>query len=99
MSQLANSRRDARRRASGGKRVTHLGVGGTTGAAAVDAVVEVGELVRHSVGDVGPGRGARVGADDDAAIERDGHDGRLQVRSSAPVPGALRLIVQDARRD
>ena len=43
-----------------------------------DLVVDVGDLVRHPVCDVGACRCARVGAHDHTAIVLDRHDGRLQ---------------------
>ena len=52
-----------------------LRVGRTSGAAAPDSVVELGDLVRRAVGDVRAGGDAGVGPEDDAGGEGDGNDG------------------------
>ena len=52
-----------------------LGVGGGTGAAAPDGIVDLGEFVCDTVGYVGAGGSAGVGAEDDAVGEIDGHAG------------------------
>lgn len=46
-----------------------LGIGSRAGSAAPDGVVELGELVRYSVGNVGTGRRPRVGACSRLALE------------------------------
>ena len=46
-----------------------LCVGGRARAAAVDAVVDSGQLVRHTVGNVRASRGARVCAYDNTTIK------------------------------
>ena len=56
-----------------------LRVGGRAGAADVDALVDRGHLVGRAVRDVHAGRGPAVGADHDAAVVRDGHDGGAEV--------------------
>lgn len=43
---------------------------------AVNVVGDLGQLVRHSVGDVRPGGGAGVGPDDDTAVKLASHDRR-----------------------
>ena len=52
-----------------------LRVGGTSGAAAPDPIVELGDLIGRAVGHVRAGGDAGVGPEDDAAGEGDGHDG------------------------
>lgn len=52
----------------------YLCVGGGSRSAAVDSLVHLGKLVSDSVDDVGAGGGARIGADDDSAVELDCHD-------------------------
>eukprot|EP00956_Cyclotella_meneghiniana_P006078 scaffold7921_cov68-Cyclotella_meneghiniana.AAC.7 len=52
-----------------------LGVGRTARSAAPNVIVQLGDLVGGAVGDVGAGADARVGAEDDAVGEGDGHDG------------------------
>jgi hypothetical protein len=51
-----------------------LGVCSRTRATAVDAVVDVGELVCYSVGDVAAGSSTTVCANDHAVFELDGHN-------------------------
>ena len=53
-----------------------LGVGGRPGAAAPDPFVDLGNFIRHAVGNVCACGNARVSPHDDAALERDRHDGR-----------------------
>ena len=53
-----------------------LGVGRAAGPAAPDAIVELGDLVGDAVGHVRAGGNARVGPEDDPALEGDGDDGR-----------------------
>lgn len=50
-----------------------LGVSGGAGAAAPDGVVDLRQLVRDPVRDVGTRCCARVGAQNDALVEVDGH--------------------------
>lgn len=50
-----------------------LGVSGGAGAAAPDGVVDLRQLIRDPVRDVGARRCARVGAQDHALVEVDGH--------------------------
>ena len=57
-----------------------LRVRGATRAQQPRFVRERVQLVRGAVGDVGPRRDARVGADDDTSIEGDGDDGGPRVR-------------------
>lgn len=52
-----------------------LGVCGRTGSAAPDCVVNLGELVGNTVGDVGAGCGSAVCAEDNTILEVDGHAG------------------------
>lgn len=52
-----------------------LRVGRTTRATTPDVIVELGDFIARSVGDVGAGGDAGVGAEDYAAGEGDGHDG------------------------
>jgi len=47
-----------------------------TGAATVNVIRDLGQLVRKAVGDVGTGTGTGIGTDDDAAVELNGHNGR-----------------------
>lgn len=49
-----------------------LRVGGTSGAADPDPIVDLGNLVGDADGDVGSRRGPGVGSHDDAAVERYG---------------------------
>mmetsp|Transcript_12610 Transcript_12610/g.37364 ORF Transcript_12610/g.37364 Transcript_12610/m.37364 type:complete len:276 (-) Transcript_12610:6-833(-) len=56
-----------------------LRVGGGAGAAAVDTVVDSGDLVGRAVGDVHAGGDSGVGSDDHAAVILDGHDGGPRV--------------------
>lgn len=50
-----------------------LGVSGGAGATAPDGVMDLRQLVRDSVRDIGARRGARVGAQNHALIKIDGH--------------------------
>lgn len=50
-----------------------LGVSGGAGAAAPDGVVDLGQLVRDPVRDVSARGSARIGAEDHALVEVDGH--------------------------
>lgn len=56
-----------------------LRIGGTAGATTVDAIRQMGELVRDAVGDVAAHGGSRVGAEDDALVVCDGHDRGAEV--------------------
>jgi hypothetical protein len=56
-----------------------LRVGRRPGPAAPDGVVHLRQLVRDAVGNVRAGGRARVGAEDDAVLERHRHDGRSEV--------------------
>lgn len=53
-----------------------LGVGRRTGSAAPDGVVNLGQLVRHSIRDVCSGRRSAVCAQDDSVSEGDCHAAR-----------------------
>lgn len=75
-----------------------LRVRGGAGAAAVDVVEELGELVGHAVDDVRAGGGARVSGKDDASVVRDGDDGGAEVVAAFLAVGVAELGVLDGVR-
>ena len=52
-----------------------LSVGRGPRPAAPDLVVHLRQLVRHAVGNVSPGRRARISAENDTRVKGDGHSG------------------------
>ena len=50
-----------------------LRIGRRTGSTAPDGIMNLGQLVRHPIGDVCPRRRPTIGSQDDSAVEGDGH--------------------------
>lgn len=62
--------------------------------AAVYMISDPGQLISHSVSDVGPGSGTGVGPDDDTTIKLTSHNGCARaVRGIHPVHGRVRVCV------